>query len=116
MATSTTLPPVGQRHDRDDANMQDSLTNGLQPDPSSTPIHIQTDSVAIEVAAVSPDEDAMDTTSDDTQDLVQPNGAVQPTGITPPSPPPVEDMNNEAATNTAVSTRYVFCHATLAFL
>jgi hypothetical protein len=107
MSTSSTLPPAGQRHDRDDADMQDGLTNGLQPDASSTPAHNQADSVAIEVAAVSADEDAMDTTSDDAQDLIQPNASAEPAAITPASPPPAEVSGNDDAaehvTSTAVS-------------
>lgn len=116
MNISTTLPPAGQRHDRDDAGMPDGLTNGLQQNASNTPTHNQTNGVAIEVAAVSADEDAMDTTSDDTQDLVLPNGPAEPTPITPSSPPPAEppghDQDPEHATSTTVSTEAVLPHVT----
>ncbi|KAJ4354247.1 uncharacterized protein N0V89_005981 [Didymosphaeria variabile] len=95
MSTSTTLTPAGQRHDREDGVMQDSLTNGLHPDASNTQNHNQTNSVAIQVAAVAADEDAMDTTSDDAQDLVLPNGSAEPPAITPSSPTPPEVENSE---------------------
>lgn len=96
MTTSTTLPSAGQRHDREDGAMQDGLTNGLQPDASNTQNHNQTNSVAIQVAAVAADEDAMDTTSDDAQELVLPNGSAEPPAITPssPTPPGVENSEN----------------------
>jgi hypothetical protein len=113
MSTSSTLPPAGQRHDREDAVMQDGLTNGLQPDASSTPAHNQADSVAIEVAAVSADEDAMDTTSDDAQGLIQPNASAEPAAITPASPPSAEvPANNDdaepVASNTVSTGTYKF--------
>lgn len=94
MSTSApTLPPAGQRHDREDALMQDddTLTNGhMETEPSSTVSQdSSTTNVAVEVAAV--DEDAMDTTPDNSQGLVLPNGSADPqeaAGITPSSPPP----------------------------
>jgi hypothetical protein len=82
MATSSTLPPLdGQNHDREeDALMHDSdtLSNGhtdtntTTTDPSQPPI----DGVAVQVAAV--DDDAMDTSPDDSQGLVLPNGSADP--------------------------------------
>ncbi|KAF9733686.1 hypothetical protein PMIN02_002677 [Paraphaeosphaeria minitans] len=104
MTTSTTLPPAGQRHDREDVDMQDGLINGLQPDATDTPTQNQTNSVAIEVAAVSADEDAMDTTSDDTQDLVLPNGSTDPTAITPLPPPLAEVSSSDPDAQHTTST------------
>ncbi|KAL5388909.1 hypothetical protein DPSP01_002616 [Paraphaeosphaeria sporulosa] len=104
MTTSTTLPPAGQRHDREDADMQDGLTNGLQPGASNTPTHNQTNNVAIEVAAVSADEDVMDTTSDDTQGLVLPNSSAEPAAITPSSPPLAEGPGSDQDAQHATST------------
>ncbi|KAF2005384.1 hypothetical protein P154DRAFT_457353 [Amniculicola lignicola CBS 123094] len=82
MSTSTTLPPTGQNHDRDDADAQmedpEGLTNGHVPaEPAPTNPHGSApDSIAVEVAAV--DDDAMDTTPDDGQGLVLPNGSADP--------------------------------------
>ena len=78
MGTSTTLPPAGQRHDRDDADMQDGLTNGHEANTSNNQPHTRANNVAVEVAAVAADEDAMDTTSDDVQGIVLPNGLAEP--------------------------------------
>ncbi|KAF2253885.1 hypothetical protein BU26DRAFT_502001 [Trematosphaeria pertusa] len=90
MSASTTFPPAGQRHDRDDAAMQDGLTNGVQADTNSGSRE-PPNNVAVEVAAVPADEDAMDTTPDNSQGLVLPNGSADPqeaTGIPQSSPAP----------------------------
>lgn len=90
MSASTTVPPPGQRHDREDAVMQDGLTNGLSSntDDTHTHTHNQANNVAVEVAAVAADEDAMDTTQDNAQAVVLPNGSAEPqeAAITPSSP------------------------------
>jgi hypothetical protein len=106
MSTSTTLPPLaGQNHDREeDALMQDSanlangyieatthISNGDQPPAPG---------VAVEVAAV--DEDAMDTSPDNNQGLVLPNGsadAQEALGITPSSPAPTGEVQTELDSN-----------------
>lgn len=92
----TTLPPIGQRHDREDADMEDDsgLTNGHVPEIASSPINREpaTGTVAVEVAAV--DEDIMDTTPDADTELVLPNGSTGPEEaavITPTSPAPNAD-------------------------
>lgn len=105
MSMSTTLPPSGQRHDREDAIMQEGLTNGLQPDPSNTQTQNQANNVAIEVAAVAADEDAMDTTSDDAQAIVLPNGSAEPreAAITPSSPNDTSQGVANGNENSAVS-------------
>lgn len=80
--------------------MQDSegLANGhVEVNPHS--INSQeppATSVAVEVAAI--DEDAMDTTPDNSQGLVLPNGSSdpqEPPGITSISPAPNEQSNSE---------------------
>ncbi|KAF2261157.1 hypothetical protein CC78DRAFT_500533 [Lojkania enalia] len=93
MSTSTTLqPPTGQNHDRHaDAQMQDSggLTNGHTDANTNRSNALPASDVAVEVAAV--DEDAMDTTPDNSQGLVLPNGSADPNGapgVTPSSPAP----------------------------
>ena len=54
--SATTLPPAGQPHDRDDAVMEDSLTNGLEPPTAdNTP-----NTVAVEIAPVPAEEDSTD--------------------------------------------------------
>jgi hypothetical protein len=98
MSTSTTLPPIGQRHDREDAIMQDGLSNGMATTQEAESRASPND-VAVEVAAVPADEDAMDTTADDPQNLVLPNGTADPqnaTATTPTSPAPngVEDTTD----------------------
>lgn len=111
MSTSTTLPPpAGQNHDRqEDALMQDSdglanghmeanagSTNNQEPPPPPPP----PPNVAVEVAAV--DEDAMDTTPDNSQGLVLPNGSADPQEapvITPSSPEPNGVAQGEPVSN-----------------
>ncbi|KAF2638924.1 hypothetical protein P280DRAFT_403747 [Massarina eburnea CBS 473.64] len=94
MSTSTTLPPTGQPHDRDDAVMQDGLTNGVDgaanananANATSTPNGAPPSNVAVEVASVAADEDAMDIAPETSQHLVLPNGAAnaqQPDAISP---------------------------------
>ncbi len=104
-----TLAPVGQRHDREDADMDDGtgLTNGhvepptqptSDPEPESTP-----NAVAVQVASV--DDDAMDTTPDADTGVVLPNGSADPletSNNAPTSPAPngdtqVEPENSEQA-------------------
>jgi hypothetical protein len=93
MSTSSTLPPTGQNHDRqEDALMQDAegLTNG-HTEPNSQIASDQeplppADDIAVEVAAV--DEDAMDTDAapDSSQAPVLPDGSIDPPeAVVPPS-------------------------------
>ncbi|CAO2649526.1 Nn.00g069110.m01.CDS01 [Neocucurbitaria sp. VM-36] len=107
----TTLPPAGQRHDREDAEMQDGegLTNGHGEETANPPSNREpiTNSVAVEVAAV--DEDAMDTAPDTDQERGLPNGSADPNEalvLTPTSPAAtgetqVEPSSNEPALSTA---------------
>lgn len=113
MSASTTIPPPGQRHDREDAVMQDGLTNGLSSNTDDTTTtttthtqtethtHSQTNNVAIEVAAVAAEEDAMDTTQDDAQGTVLPNGSADPNeaAITPSSPNEAHEPNTNGTEN-----------------
>lgn len=113
MSTSTTLPPLGQDHDRqEDALMQDSegLANGhMETDSSGTdsqsPPPPPLGNVAVEVAAV--DEDAMDTTPDSSQGLVQANGSANPPeapAISPSSPAQDGTAPAEPTANNGAST------------
>ncbi|KAF1957428.1 DS-domain-containing protein [Byssothecium circinans] len=89
MSTSTTLPPTGQPHDRDDAVMQDGLTNGVEQAANSAQIGEPPNNIAVEVASVAADEDVMDIAPDASQDLIVPNGTANPleaNGISPASP------------------------------
>ncbi|KAJ4302711.1 hypothetical protein N0V90_001601 [Kalmusia sp. IMI 367209] len=101
MSTSTTLPPAGQRHDREDAIMQDGLPNGVQPDANSTQDRDQANNVAVEVAAVTADDDAMDTTPDSAQGVVLANGSaeVQDAAAVTPSSPAPDAMSHEEGIN-----------------
>ncbi|KAF3042177.1 ubiquitin carboxyl-terminal hydrolase [Didymella heteroderae] len=87
-ASAPTLPPTGQRHDREDAEMHEGegLANGREQleQESTVPAQASTNAVAVEVAVV--DEDAMDTTSDTDQQLVLPNGSVGQSNITTAQP------------------------------
>jgi len=81
--------------------MQDELTNGV-----ATTQDVENrgppSSVAVEVAAVPADEDAMDTTPDNSQSLVLPNGSADPqevAGTTPSSPSPNAVVQEEAGNN-----------------
>lgn len=94
----TTLPPVGQRHDREDADMEDDsgLTNGHVPETAGPPSNREpaASPVAVEVAAV--DADVMDTTPDADTELVLPNGSAapeEPAIITPTTPTPNADTH-----------------------
>jgi hypothetical protein len=89
--SSSTLPPTGQRHDRDDADMQDgdSLTNEqTQFGQASADVPVPAfNTVHIEVAAT--DEDAMDTTPDTDQHIVLPTASTgQDSTSVAQSPPP----------------------------
>ncbi|OAL50970.1 DS-domain-containing protein [Pyrenochaeta sp. DS3sAY3a] len=100
----STLPPAGQRHDREDADMQheEMQGNGLvdtTPHPASTSDPAAA-IVAVEVAAV--DEDAMDTTPDLDADLVLHNPSAPPqdaSATTPASPPPNDSTQTEPVSN-----------------
>lgn len=76
-ASAPTLPPLGQRHDREDAEMHDE--EGLADEPTrseeefSTSASASMDAIAVEIAVVG--EDVMDTTPDTDQRLVLPNGS-----------------------------------------
>ncbi|KAF2736982.1 DS-domain-containing protein [Polyplosphaeria fusca] len=106
MSTSTTLPqpPTGQNHDRQeyaDAPMQDpdGLTNGHVEPAANTAEVAPANSVAVEVAAV--DEDVMDTTPDNGQGLVLPNGSTggQDAAAEPTSPAPNGVSGEQPASN-----------------
>lgn len=102
MSTSTTLPPAGQRHDREDALMQDSLTNGIEANTNSAASGDLPGSVAVEVAAVPAADDAMDTTPDTSQGLVLPNGSAdpqQPPEVSPSPPVPNGVTQGEPGSN-----------------
>jgi hypothetical protein len=90
--------------------MQDGLTNGLSSNTddnttthtqTQTHTHSQTNNVAIEVAAVAAEEDAMDTTQDDAQGTVLPNGSADPNeaAITPSSPNEAHEPNTNGTEN-----------------
>jgi hypothetical protein len=90
-----TLAPVGQQHDREDADMgettggtsESGLTNGHAAEPLYPPNDSETtnNAVAVEIAVV--DEDAMDTTPDLDTDLVLQDGStVSPDATTTPFP------------------------------
>jgi hypothetical protein len=83
----TTFAPAGQQHDREDADMEDGAgtANGHVESPPIPPSNSNT--IAIEVAAV--EEDVMDTTPDADTELVLSNGPAElldATSITPTSP------------------------------
>jgi hypothetical protein len=94
-ASVTTLSPAGQQHDREDANVEDSLglINGRVAESRSLSNNdgAVNDTVAVEVAAV--DVDAMDTTPDTDTERVLPNAPTAPleAAVTPTSP-----LSNEA--------------------
>lgn len=114
MSTSaSTLPPVGQRHDREDAEMQDGqdLTNGQShvEQASTEGVEPTTNTIAVEVAAI--EEDAMDTTADTDQHLVLPNAPASQTNLSagqPPSPSTDsagrEEIDNSIQTVPVVTT------------
>lgn len=79
--------------------MQDGLSNGVastqEPEGGTSP-----NNVAVEVAAVPADDDAMDTTADDPQNLVLPNGNVDDQNATAPTPTsPVPNGVEDATSN-----------------
>jgi hypothetical protein len=107
-ASVTTLPPAGQQHDRQDANMEDGLgltnTRGEEARGLSNTSDTVNDTVAVEVAAV--DADAMDTTPDTNTGLVLPNGSSGPleAAVTPISPPANEALAPESSTDQTAPT------------
>lgn len=120
MSTSTTtLPPVGQRHDRDDADMHDGegVPNELPADSQSNPEATLTNSVAVEVAAV--DEDVMDTTPDTEVEIVLPNSSAAPTSPAPDGHVLLEPTNTQSpptGVDDAVRTTPSFVQAALLIL
>jgi|SRR5690242_499687 len=103
-ASAPTLPQPGQRHDREDADMQDgeNLTNGQTRTQQASPAlaGASTNTVAVEVAVV--DDDAMDTTPDTDQHLVLPNGSANPGSTsTAQLSPEANGSNGEAAESSA---------------
>ncbi|KAF1947056.1 hypothetical protein EJ02DRAFT_450032 [Clathrospora elynae] len=91
MSSSTTL---GQSHDRDDAEMRDGEGEGegttTAPAPTRSNREASTQTVAVEITAV--DEDAMDTTLDDTELLqigedIHGTPHAQAASIITPTPP-----------------------------
>lgn len=103
-ASAPTLPQPGQRHDREDAEMQDgeSLTNGQARTDQTSPAvaSASTDTVAVEIAVV--DDDAMDTTPDTDQHLVLPNGSANPGSTsTAQLSPEANGSNGEVAESSA---------------
>ncbi|KAF2999270.1 hypothetical protein E8E13_003636 [Curvularia kusanoi] len=108
MSSSTpTLPPAGQRHDREDADMQDGegLSNG-QPQLGQISAALPASSlntIAVEVTAA--DEDAMDTTPDTDQQLVLPNGSTSRDSTSVPQPPsPPSNGADEEVSAVSVQT------------
>ncbi|KAF3053365.1 ubiquitin carboxyl-terminal hydrolase [Didymella keratinophila] len=103
-ASAPTLPPTGQRHDREDAEMhneEDLASQQAQPEQeSTTPTSAATSAVAVEVAVV--DEDAMDTTPDTDQQLVLPNGSAGQSNIS--TAQPQSPAANDAARDGPVSS------------
>lgn len=111
--SASTMPPAGQRHDREDAEMQDGegLTNGQSHIQQATTATAEpaSNAVAVEVAAV--DEDAMDTTPDTDQQLVLPNGSASQLDASIPRPPSptvnsarVEEVDSSVQTEPAAAT------------
>ncbi|KAF2854460.1 hypothetical protein T440DRAFT_276189 [Plenodomus tracheiphilus IPT5] len=98
---SSSITTSGQRHDREDAEMEDaSLTNGQPQASPSTPSNREhpPTAIAVEVAAV--DDNAMDTTPDADVELVLPNAPAGPQDAaltTPSSPAPNADSEVEAS-------------------
>jgi hypothetical protein len=79
-ASSNTLPPTGQNHDRSDAEMQDGDNPGRRDASTNT--------VAVEISAI--DDDAMDVTPDAEPEallLDRPPAQAQDTTITTPLSP-----------------------------
>ena len=101
-----TLASAGQRHDRD-ADIQEGvgegLTNGHVEEPavpsSNHPLAANTNTVAVEVAAM--DDDAMDTTPDLDAQLVQADGEHNPleTALASSMPPTDGAAADEPASN-----------------
>ncbi|KAJ4367045.1 hypothetical protein N0V83_007575 [Neocucurbitaria cava] len=103
-SSMTTVPPPGQRHDREDAEMQDGegLPDMHVEEIATPPSNREstTGSVAVEVAAV--DEDAMDTAPDTDAALVLPNGSADPNEalvLAPASPALNGDGQAEPSSN-----------------
>jgi len=75
------------------------LPNGVQPDSASPDQNAQANTVAVEVAPVVVDDDAMDTTPDNSQGLVLAGGNADPpleaAADTPPPPPPTSNGVNQ---------------------
>jgi hypothetical protein len=98
MSTSVaSLPPAGQRHDRQDANMDDEQRPPAAP-PTTSDIPAEsressTTTVAVEVAAV--DQDAMDTSPDTDQMLIVPADVHDSAPLTPTSPASTEVAQSE---------------------
>jgi hypothetical protein len=114
--SASTLPHAGQRHDREDAEMQDGegLTAGqAQTEQASTEHPEPTDStVAVEVAAV--DEDAMDTTLDTDQQLVRPNGTVSQTATSADLlPSPTDDAGRQEVDSNGQTVPVAATHNTV---
>ncbi|KAF9695032.1 hypothetical protein EKO04_006896 [Ascochyta lentis] len=99
-----TWPPAGQRHDRDDADMQngESFTNGqAQGEQASTEAIVP----LVQVAAIDDDDDdAMDTTPDTDQQLVLPNGSASLTN-TPAEQPPSPTTNSAEREDADISVQ-----------
>lgn len=82
--------------------MQDGLTNGIAASAQANESREPPSNIAVEVAAVPADEDAMDTTPDNSQGLVLSNGSADPQAaavITPSSPAPNGVVQEEAGNN-----------------
>ncbi|KAF2866459.1 hypothetical protein BDV95DRAFT_529194 [Massariosphaeria phaeospora] len=93
MSTSTTLPTTGQRHDREDALMQDvpDGDQGVTP-----PDGVQAEPPTVDpVPPAAPTGDAPTSQSDDAPPL-EPPPPVDPTSQPPPPPPPAEAVRTES--------------------
>lgn len=100
MSTSaTTLPPTGQRHHREDAEMQDgeALTNGHQEQTPNQPGNPDPTIQAVAVAVAAMDEDAMDTTPDVESEVVLANDTAQLS----PAIPALPELDGAAPTQPA---------------
>jgi hypothetical protein len=98
----TTIAPAGQQHDREDADMADSVSlanSEVQMPPIVAGDREPADTVAIEVAVV--DDDAMDTTPDTDTGLLQSSHPTESldAATTPTSPPTNEDVVGDQPDN-----------------
>ncbi|KAI8940888.1 hypothetical protein NX059_002148 [Plenodomus lindquistii] len=93
---STSVVTSGQRHDREDADMEDAgLTNSLPQASIETPGSAEHPSTAIAVQVAAMNDNAMDTTPDTEVELVLPDAPAEvqhDAATTPPSPAQIADV------------------------